>query len=542
MRRLDADNAAPFGRTRAPVPPPRVRSRDVCIALGAILAATLIAYGPSLSVPFQFDDYARISGNWNLRAGNWLRGIAHLGGSRVLPALTLAFNFWLSGDDTWSYHALNLAIHLAACGAVFAFSWLLAQTPGLKNTAVARHQLFFATCTAACFALHPLQTQAVTYIVQRTASMAALFYVASVSAYLAGRLAQWRGEGNGRRQFGAALALAVAAMLSKENAVTFPLAFALVEGVGFGRRHFGRLLRAGLLASPLFAAPVLWKLVAWRSRRGVDADSGTLQQLFDAVFAQGLDEPALSGPLEYFLTQMLVLPRYLRLALLPVGLNVDHDVRIADGIDAEVAGGILLLLTLLAAALWAVRRAPVAGIGLLWFFIAQSVESSFIPIHDLMMEHRMYLAMPGLSLIFGGALTQVWDRHRQLAMATAIATLGLLGGLTFARNQVWQSALSLWSDAAEKSPGKARVHINVGVAHHGRDELELAIAHYCRALAIDPKIAVARDNIEIALEQQGRLEEVLAVLRPKRVDMPGMPEGTVVLEYDPSEVVCADRQ
>lgn len=514
------------------------RARDPWIALAGIAALTLVAYWPSLSVPFQFDDYARISGNWNLHAGNWLRGIAQLGGSRVLPATTLAFNFWLSGEATWSYHAVNLAVHLAASLAVFQLAWLIAQTPRLRASAAARHPLAFATAAAAWFACHPLQTQAVTYIIQRTASMAALFYIACVGAYLNGRMAQTRGDGDGRRSFAAAAVLALAALLSKENAVTLPLAIALIEVACFGRRHLRRLARGAMLAAPLLAVPIVWKFVAWRSRRSA-TEGGALRQLIDSIFAQGLDEPGTIGPLEYLLTQMVVLPRYLRLALLPVGLNVDHDVPVATGLDASVAAGMLLLLALIGAGLWCLRDRPIAGIAILWFFIALSVESSFIPILDVMMEHRAYLGMPGLSLLFAGAVAWAADRDRRAAHAAA-AVVVLFAGLTFARNQVWQSALSLWSDAAAKSPRKARVHINVGVAHHGRDELDRAIEHYCRAIELDPTIAVARENIEIALEQQGRLEEVMAGLKPRRVEVPGTAPGAIVLEYDPSEVVCAE--
>jgi protein O-mannosyl-transferase len=503
-----------------------------------VAAITVIAYWPSLSVPFQFDDYARISGNMQLRAGNWTRAIGQLGGARVLPASTLVFNYWLSGDETRSYHVVNLAVHLAATGAVFWLALLLARAPRLSASRLAGDPLFFAAAAAAFFACHPLQTQAVTYIIQRAAAMAAMFYLACVGAYLAGRLAQDRhGAAAGRRYFAMALLCAAAALLSKENAVTLPLAVLLVEVACFGRRHVGRLLRVGLLATPFLAIPIVWKIATWGAR-GDATSGGSLRRLLDAVFAQGMESPPAVGFSSYLLTQMLVVPRYLRLLLLPVGLNVDHDVRVATGLDAAVFAGAVLLLALLALGLWALRRAPLIGFGILWLFIALSVESSLIPIHDVMMEHRMYLAMPGPALLFAAGLVSVRRRHRRLAASALVGCAVLLAAMTFARNQVWQSALGLWSDAAAKSPNKARVHVNVGVAHHGRDELDAAIRHYCRAIEIDPDIALARDNIEIALEQQGRLDDVLARLRPRRVAMPGAPAGAVVLEYDPSEVVC----
>jgi tetratricopeptide (TPR) repeat protein len=159
-----------------------------------------------------------------------------------------------------------------------------------------------------------------------------------------------------------------------------------------------------------------------------------------------------------------------------------------------------------------------------------------------MMEHRMYLAMPGVAVLGSFALTSLARANRTAAYAGAVVVMALLATLTYQRNQVWQSALGLWSDAAAKSPGKARVQVNVGVAYHGNGDFEHAIEHYCKALAIDPEIALARDNIEIALEQEGRLDEVIAQLKPKAVQMPDAPAGTVVLEYDVSEVACRPKR
>lgn len=513
------------------------RSRVVFAAL-VIAAIAVIAYAPSLSVPFQFDDYARISGNRHLHRGEWIAATGQLGGARVLPAATLVFNFWLSGEDTPSYHVVNLALHLAATAAVFWLGWLLAATPRVA-AADATDRLGLAASAAAFFACHPLQTQAVTYIIQRSTVMATAFYVACIAAYLAGRLAQRDGSTwAARRWYAAALASAAGALLSKENAVTLPLALVLAEIACFGRNQVGRLIKWGLLVVPFLALPVVWKVVDWRARHPEAASGGLLRQLFEATFAQGAEVSGALSPLQYLLTQMLVVPRYLRLLVFPVGLNVDHDVRVAAGLDAGVVAGALLLSALLVIGVWALRRAPVAGFGILWSFVALSVESSVIPIHDVMMEHRMYLAMPGPALLFAAGVAYLHRRSRRTAIALLLGATALLAGMTFERNRVWQSAISLWSDAAAKSPNKARVHVNAGVAHHGLDELDEAIRHYCRALEIDPKIALAADNIEIALEQQGRLDDVLTRLRPRPVEIPGAPEGTITLEYDLAAVVC----
>jgi hypothetical protein len=501
----------------------------------AIVAAlTIVAYLPSFRVPFQFDDWARITGTPGSELGDWLHANGWLGTARVLPAVTIALNYAIAGQDTSSYHVVNLLVHLIAAFGVYVLALLSCRTPRLRDSAVATRPVLFASAAALLFACHPLQTQAVTYIVQRVAAMAAMFYVWSVVAYVSARLRDEAGERRrARRLYGACLALAVAAVFSKENAVTLPAMLALTEIVFFGRR-LTALLPYAVLAAPLPLLPVVWTVFAQRARPGAVTWSERLAAVLQSPSTTGTAHTALS----YALTQLLVLPRYLGLLLVPVGLNIDHDVPAATTLSPPVLAGLLFLLVLAAAGIWAVRRFPLVGFAILWFFIAQSVESSFLPIDDVMMEHRMYLAMPGLSLAIAAAYCAAQRRWPRSGRVAGAAIAALLVALTFARNQVWQTPLSLWSDAARKSPHKARVQVNLGVAYHAEDRLDEAIEHYCAALRIDPHIALARDNIEIALEQQGRLDEIIPQVVPKRIEAPNAPPGAVVLDVDVSEVVC----
>jgi len=374
--------------------------------------------------------------------------------------------------------------------------------------------------------------------VQRIAAMAAMFYIWSVAAYLSARLADDAGHRrHARRRYLACVALAIAAVFSKENAVTLPAALVLCEVVFFGRRRLGTLLRYGLLAAPLPLLPIAWKLFTQRARLGPKAWSERLIAALQSPSTTG----AAHSAIDYALTQLTVLPRYLLLVILPIGLNVDHDVPTATSLLGPALAGLLFLLAFAALGVWAARRAPLVGFGILWFFIAESLESSVFPIDDVMMEHRMYLAMPGLALALAAMFCAAYRRWPLSARAAGVAATAALVALTYARNQVWLTPLALWSDAVRKSPNKARVHVNVGVAYHAEDRLDEAIEHYCAAIRLDPEIPVARDNIEIALEQQGRLDEIIPQVVPKRVDAPNAPPGAVVLDVDVSEVVCAEK-
>ena len=180
------------------------------------------------------------------------------------------------------------------------------------------------------------------------------------------------------------------------------------------------------------------------------------------------------------------------------------------------------------------------GYGLLWIFVALSVESSVLPISDVMMEHRMYLAMPGIGAPRGRRLRRSCPRGcRGSHGSAAVGLAAALIALTFARNLVWQSPVTLWLDAAEKSPRKARVQVNYGVALHGAGRLDAAARQYCRAIALDPSLSLAEENLELALDQQGKLEDLTARLAGPRIGKGAAP-GSVVLEIDIPGAYCAE--
>lgn len=512
------------------------------LVFAAIAVLTLAAYWPSFSVPFQFDDYGAIVENANERAAAGLGGLNWLGmGSRVLPAATFQLNFRFGRDDPTGYHAVNFAVHLLASLAVFQLALALCAAPRLRDSAPARHRLAFAAAATLLFACHPLQTQAVTYIVQRMASMAAMFYLWCVVFYVRARTVQEAG-GRPLLLFAAAALAALAAFFSKENAVSLPLAIVLTEVVFFGGLTLDRVLRLFPLALLAAAVPVGWRLwLGWQQLPEGESLSTlekiatiTAQTFTSAEVATGV--PALN----YFLTQAVVVPRYLGLTILPVGLNVDHDVALVRQPDLAVLAGFVFLAALAGVGLALWRRRPVVSFGLLWIFVALSIESSFLPINDVMMEHRMYLAMPGVALIAARAFVWLRQRAPSAALAVALGAALLFPSLTYARNLVWRSPVSLWADAVRKSPNKARTQLNAGVAYHIAGQLDDAVRHYCRALALHPSQGIAEiadENLEIVLEQQGRLDEVMRELMAVNPVEVG-PDGSVQVEYDLAKVVC----
>jgi hypothetical protein len=198
----------------------------------------------------------------------------------------------------------------------------------------------------------------------------------------------------------------------------------------------------------------------------------------------------------------VVVPRYLRITVAPYGLNVDHDAPVVRAITTPVLAGAALLLMLALLGLFASSRWPLLSYGILWMFVALSVESSVLPIRDPMVEHRMYLAMPGAAFI--AALVFAWLRSHVPVLASigGIAVVGALAVTTFKRNQVWQTPLALWGDAVEQAPNKARPHANLATALYRAGRVDQAIAHYCWALRLDPTDNQTRSNLNALSEAQ----------------------------------------
>jgi hypothetical protein len=524
------------GRARV-APEGTERRRAAWLARALIAIAAAIAYAPSFAVPFQFDDQARLLHNVAMQQGVVWDALLWLGNSRVVPSLTFLANYWLGGYAPAGYHVVNFAVHLLTTLGVFALARALCRTPRLRDAWPPRRALLLATAAAFVFACHPLQTQAVTYIIQRYASMAALFYVWAVVCFLRARLRR-RGLERGAPgpYLAATLGLAVCAVLSKEHAVSLPGALLLAEVVGFGwPRRSRRLVIGAVAVVSILAVPAVWKALTWApppSQRGLELPvwRRAIESIFEPRFSPlGAARPT---PVTYLYTQATVLPRYLRLTVLPIGLTVDHDAPFMPTASAAVLAGFTGLAALAAFGIWQLPRRPLLGFAIIWFFVTVSVESSVLPIDDAMMEHRMYLPMAGLAVGAGWLFAAAVQRVGRVAWGAGAVVAGALAALTLARNLVWLSPVTLWLDAAEKSPNKARAHANLGAEYHKVGRLTDAVAQYCRALELAPNDQISTDNLDLALTRLGVYDDVVPEVVERR------PNGSVVLALPAPVTFC----
>lgn len=427
-------------------------------ALAAIALAVLAAYLHAISASFQFDD-------WNVIVDNpavhgWAAWWDRMPGIRPLLKLTYVAS-WVSGWDVEGFRALNIALHLANTALV---AWVVREI--LAATGVPRARSANAALVAAAlFALHPAQTESVTYISGRSVSLMATCYLAALLFHL--RMPSVRGRGVTVLAF-------IVAIAAKENAWTLPFAITAIEAARPG---------------------ALWRIVVSRTH--------WLWWTLVAVFFGALSIPGYRLLLERsletrtlgenLLTQVDGIAYLLTRPLLLLQTNIDPDLAPQTQWTSTLAIEALALLAVLGIALWQWRRRPWLGLGLVWPFALLLATNSVLPRLDVANDRQLYLALIGPAWIVGIALQGL--RSPRLAGGLAAALAIVLFGTTAARNRDYLTEVSLWEATARSSPGKARVWNNLGFARQTVGDVEGARAAYERALAIDPDDVKARINL-----------------------------------------------
>jgi tetratricopeptide (TPR) repeat protein len=483
---------------------PELFYRVPCHLLLLCIAAVAI-YANTLQAPFVLDDISSITTN------PITRNFQLVLNSRIVNYLSLALNYRLHGLAVTGYHLVNLCIHAINGMLVYTFLHLIQQAPLLATSRFgSRDRRLVALFSALLFVCHPLQTQAVTYIAQRATSLATLFYLATHVLYLAARFAPTRKSGMALGA--AALGTTLLAMATKEIAFTLPLTLLLVEGMLFSGTLRQRALPLLLLFLPALFVPLA--LIPTLGARG------TLAELFGKITSL---TPAISRG-EYLLTQFRVILTYLRLLVLPVGQNVDYDYPVYRSFTPEVAASLAVILAIIGLAAYLVVRARrnthpelnLIAFGLFWFFTTLGVESSIIPLPDVIFEHRVYLPSVGFLAAVVAALFAV-RRHLQEQKAAGAGVLlplltlavVVLAGAAAARNEVWRDEVPFWEDIVAKSPLKARAHGNLGNAYQSRGRFEDAAREYGEAARLDPRDPGARINLGTVCYRQHQWAEAV---------------------------------
>ena len=517
----------------------------ICLLLIAVFG--LSAYINTFDAPFQWDESYYILENPIVKDLEYFRSPSKAEGYKLYPAvknryisyLTFALNYRLHGADARGYHALNITIHILNALMVYMLMVFTFRTPFLRESSLSKSATYIALCSALLFVSHPVQTEAVTYIFQRHASLAAFFYLLSLALYVkwrqippptpllkggrgaekvilrqaqdASNISSFEKGGRGGITRSAfyilSLLSAVLAMKTKENAFTLPLVIAMYEFFFFDGRAGRRALRLvpfslGMLIVPLThtgAKESVSELIAgmWRVADGHSA----------------------SARADYLFTQFRVIVTYVRLLIFPAGQNIDYDYPLYHSFFVPpVFLSFLFLLFIFGIGVYLFRLSRgnpfyrVAAFGIFWFFMTLSVESGVIPLPMHINEYRVYLPSVGafVFMVSGAFLKAGQDGRKIRTMAVLfIALSASLAVSTSLRNDLWRSGIDLWGDAAAKSPNKARVHLNLGNEYAFDGLYDKAIEHYQIAIRIMPANAPAFNNIGLAYESMGLTGEAI---------------------------------
>jgi protein O-mannosyl-transferase len=454
-----------------------------------------IDYSNTFSFPFQFDDLPLIVNNPQIKNYSALLDISK---SRYVGNLSFALNYHTGGLSTFGYHLTNLMIHIADGILIYLMVLLLCRTPLFASDAsVAPISHWMASATALLFVSHPIQTEAVTYIVQRYVSLSTLFYLLALIGYLKWRLSLPLSHRRSLWYAGALLAT-ILAMKTRESTFTIPFMLLLVEGLFFtaSSRRWVPLIPF-FLTLPII--PLSLPVTLVKSVSGIARETVSITRW------------------DYLVTQFTVLVTYLRLLIFPKNQNLDYDFPIHHSIfEPPVLLSLLFLSALFIFAvclLFIPARSRLlfvsrfAAFGILWFFITLSIESSIIPIRDVIFEHRLNLPSVGFFLAVCAPLSMAaarWKIPTTLLLAACVVILSLA---TYQRNEIWKDAASLWSDVLIKSPNKARPHLSRGTAYDDAGQWEDAAREYHAALRLQPDFAQAYNNLGMIYLKQGKNPE-----------------------------------
>jgi tetratricopeptide (TPR) repeat protein len=487
-------------------------AQSTALHLTLILLLGFLAYSNTFGVPFQFDDEGYIESNiFVTQPGEIFSPLSTASRlpesnvkvtvfTRYLGHLSFALNYILGGLEPTGYHAVNLAVHLINALLVYWLVVLTFRTPRMDGSRLGENSRLIALFSALLFVSHPVQTQAVTYLTQRFASLCAMFYLVSLTLYIKARLSERR---KCRALYLLSFVSALMAMFTKEIAFTLPVAIALYEFTFFKGAIRKRLLYLVPLFLTLLIIPITMQAA------GCETISGT--RLATEM-----------SRLDYLFTQFRVIVTYIRLLALPMNQSLVYDYPVFRAfLNPQVLSSFLLLISVFGLGLYLLRRSGTSepalrfmAFGIFWFFIAVSVESSIIPIVDVIFEHRVYLPSAGafMAVAAGAAIALDSLRSRKSRTAAAAALLAIplcLAVGTYSRNALWQSDVTLWEDIVKKAPGSIRGTFNLGVAYDNSGQLEGAKQYYKATIRLKPDYVEVHNYLAIVYRKMGLPDQAI---------------------------------
>ena len=427
------------------------------------LAISFLLYYNSLHAPFIFDDYTTFADNYDIKDPARLNAFAN---TRYIGYLTFALNYAIDGLNQSGYHVLNIIIHwINGCLVYLLIKNLLrVYEPEIKSS----KYMILSGIGASLFLAHPVQTQAVTYLSQRFASLCTLFYFAAALAYIKFRI-------NRKKSYAiVALLCTILAMKTKEIAFTIPFIMLIIDYLffSFSLKKRTDIIRLIPFFLTLFIIPLTLA-------HGGKPATEILQDASEIS-----KETGSISRYSYLLTEMRVIITYLRIFFVPINLRLDYTYQVFHTFwNKEVLYSFLLILLTISSAFLIRKKNKLFTFGILWFFVTLSVESSIIPIKDVIYEHRMYLPLFGIIFSIAALLMYV---NVRVSVPIFIAIIIIFSVLTIERNAFWTNKIAFFEDNARKAPLSHRAQLNVAIAHLEAKQYEKALNEAARAEELDP--------------------------------------------------------
>lgn len=421
-------------------------------------------------------------------------------GGRWLPNLSFAVNYYLGGGDPFSFHVVNVIIHiLNSLLCYFLCVTILNFTP-IKDSYPRKEEIaLFATLL---WALHPLQTNAVTYIVQRMTSMSTLFYLCALLCYIYGRL-HFNRKFRSFLLFIAGLLFWIMALKSKENTFILPAILFACELFFLSppdwKKDYKKLLAWSFASLAVIAACIVFFL-------GTNIWNHIIQSYVGRDFTMA----------ERLLTESRIIFFYLSLLVFPYPgrLNLNHDFPVSHSLFVPPQtffslAGILLLIVLIPLLY---KRFRLISFAIVWYLGNLLIESTIVPL-ELIYEHRLYLPalIPLLAAV--AELYRLTVKRPWVLRITFILILALFSFWTWQRNEVWHDNIRLWTDVITKSPNNARAQNNMGVAFNRLGDKRSAERQFKKAIETDPDYRIAYQSLAALYISENRLAEAERILQ-----------------------------
>jgi len=521
------------------------------IGIGLIIGVTLISYSNTFHVPFLFDDQANILNNPNIhiKVLSWDRLFRLIRNTyresiRIFSYFTFAINHYFGEFNVIGYHLVNLIIHTFSGILLFYFLILTFNLPILKQK-YSEISFKLSLLTSLIFVSHPIQTQSVTYIVQRMTSMAGMFYLITMILYVKGRLSS-----DSRRwiYFCTGGLTYLLGIFSKENVAILPFFVLLYEFYFFQKLTFASKERRIFLIITFVVSLIAIMGVAFWGKRYYEV---IIEGYKIRDFTLG----------ERVLTQFRVVLYYITLLVYPhpSRLNLDYDFPVSKNLlePPTTLISITIIGMLISFGILIAKNRPLVSYSILWYFGNLVIESSIFPL-EMVFEHRLYLPSIGPFIIFSLLLISTAKKIKKIKLTLAHrlpkdeslgkiekgysdkeiyreSSIGkfleiliysliilTLSCWTYSRNKIWNSDVELWKDCVQKSPNKPRPHENLGVAYERIGEYKKALESIEKAIQINPKYANAYYNYGLILHKMGDTERGISMIKKSLELDPGL--------------------